>query len=144
MKNFIHTYIYPCYTRLWVERFWQIKEGDIVVDAGAYLGGFAIYTARKVGHTGKVICFEPDPNNLKVLKKNVSKSGYKNISVVGKTLGKEKGEVAIESSNHFSSSVIKTGKGSLNIVVQTTLDEELKKLNVDNVDLIKMNIEGSE
>jgi len=67
IKLFIQQCFYPIYIRFWAERFYKIKEGQIVIDAGTYLGGFTFYAAKKVGRTGKVVAFEPDPNNFKIL-----------------------------------------------------------------------------
>ena len=48
------------------------KQGDFVVDIGANIGWYTIIASRLVGVTGKVDCFEPDPTNLQLLKKNVA------------------------------------------------------------------------
>jgi len=120
------------------------KEGQIVVDAGAYLGGFSIYAAKKVGKRGKVFAFEPDPKNLKTLKESIKKSNLKNIVLINKALGDTVREVKLESANHYSSIVIKTSKKTILEVQQTTLDNEMKNLGISKVHFIKMNIEGAE
>jgi len=51
------------------ELFRKLKKGDIVVDAGAYPGEYAVYASRKIGPTGRIICFEPTPENRKILEK---------------------------------------------------------------------------
>ena len=142
--QFLHQSFYPFYIKLWTERFFKIKEGQIVIDAGAYLGGFTLYTAKKVGKTGIVIAFEPDPNNLKILKTIIKKSGLKNIILIKKALGDVIKKVELESADNYSSIVIKTSKNPTFKVKQTTLDKELKKLGIKKVDFIKMNIEGAE
>ena len=43
------------------------KEGDIVIDAGAFQGNFTVYAAKLVGPNGLVIAFEPEDNNYKIL-----------------------------------------------------------------------------
>ena len=142
--EFVHYYFYPLYIRLWAERFYKVKKGQTIVDAGAYLGGFALYAAKKVGETGKVIAFEPDPNNLKILKSNIKKSGLRNIILIKRALGNIVKKVELESADHFSSVIIKTFKNPIFEVKQTTLDKELKELGIKKVHLIKMNIEGAE
>ena len=42
----------------------HIKEGDVVVDAGANIGLFSILASFKVKDKGKVIAIEPEPKNL--------------------------------------------------------------------------------
>jgi len=57
------------------ELYRKLKLGDVVVDAGAYPGDYAVFAARKVGKAGKVICFEPDSKNRRILRKNLEKEG---------------------------------------------------------------------
>jgi len=64
------------------ERYYTLKKGDVVLDLGAYMGGFTILASNKVGATGKVIAFEPDKNSLRILRKVVSKHKLKNIIIV--------------------------------------------------------------
>ena len=142
--QFFHQSFYSFYIKLWAERFFKIKEGQIIIDAGAYLGGFALYAAKKVGGTGKVIAFEPDPNNFEILKSIVNKSGLKNIILIKKALGNAVKKVKLESADNYSKIVIKTFKNPTVKVKQTTLDKELKKFGIKKVDFIKMNIEGAE
>ena len=65
---------------------YKFREGDIIIDAGAYFGYFTILAAKKVGKTGKVIAFEPDPRNYKILQKNVAAAGLNNVIIVKKAL----------------------------------------------------------
>lgn len=129
-------------TILWAEKFYKIKTGDIIFDVGGYFGGFAIYASRKVGNTGKVFCFEPDPKNYQVLKERIKK--LPNVILVKKALSDKKSKVEILS-NFFSSSVVQKSQKDNNITVETsTLDEETEKYQVKQIDFMKMNIEGAE
>lgn len=49
----------------------QIKEGDVVLDLGAFIGYYTLLFADRVGSKGKVVAFEPSPMNYKILSKNV-------------------------------------------------------------------------
>ncbi|OGG33301.1 hypothetical protein A3G68_06830, partial [Candidatus Gottesmanbacteria bacterium RIFCSPLOWO2_12_FULL_42_10] len=144
IQQFFHQYFYPVYIRRWAERFHEVEGGQIVVDAGSYLGGFTFYTAKKVGKAGKVIAFEPDPRNFEVLKKSVDNSKLENIILINKALGNTVKKVELESANHFSSVVIKTSKRLTFEIQQTTLDQELKNFGIFDIDFIKINIEGAE
>ncbi len=48
----------------------HIKEGDTVIDAGAWIGGHTMSYSKKVGVTGKVHAFEPNPSAFECLKRN--------------------------------------------------------------------------
>jgi tRNA G46 methylase TrmB len=65
---------------------YQLRPGDVVVDCGAYIGEFTLYAAEAVGPAGKVIAFEPDPENMKALKANIALNRLKNVTVMEKGL----------------------------------------------------------
>ncbi len=121
---------------------YKIKEGDIVIDCGAYLGFFAIYAAKKAGEKGRIFAFEPDPKNYKILERNVSLSGQKNITIINKALFNKTGNLSWNSSSTRSS--YKNNGPEENKVFCATLDSELERLNINKVDFIKMDIEGAE
>ena len=64
----------------------SIKEGDIIIDAGADIGLFSVLAAFKVKEKGRVIAVEPEPNNLKILRENVELNYLKNVIIVPKAL----------------------------------------------------------
>ena len=48
-----------------------IKNGDVVLDIGANIGYYTLIFAKLVGNSGKVFAFEPEPENFKILQKNI-------------------------------------------------------------------------
>jgi FkbM family methyltransferase len=64
----------------------SIKEGDIIIDAGADIGLFSVLAAFKVKEKNRVIAVEPEPNNLKILRENVELNYLKNVIIVPKAL----------------------------------------------------------
>lgn len=123
------------------EMYRKLKEGDIVVDAGAYPGDYAVYASRKVGKTGKVICFEPDPKNRRVLMKNLMKEKHGNFVIVPKGLWNKNTKLKMEAMDGLHSSLLGNKGHEINVV---RLDDALKKLGISKVDVIKMDIEGAE
>lgn len=123
------------------ELYYHLKPGDVVVDAGAYPGDYAVFAARKVGKTGKVICFEPDPKNRKILRKNLEAEGLNNFIIVPKGLWNRETVLKLKESDGLHSAL--SSEGLVEIPV-TALDRELKKLGIGKVDVIKMDIEGAE
>ena len=59
----------------------KLSEGNIVVDAGAYVGVFALYAGKKVGKSGKVIAFEPEPRNYGNLCRNISLNNLEEVII---------------------------------------------------------------
>ncbi|MEK7114797.1 MAG: FkbM family methyltransferase [Patescibacteria group bacterium] len=58
-----------------------LKAGDTAIDVGANIGLMTLFMARAVGPAGRVFAFEPAPENLKLLQKNIEANGYKNVIV---------------------------------------------------------------
>lgn len=58
-----------------------VNVGDFILDVGANVGFHALSFARKVGKTGQVWAFEPDPVNALLLRLNIVNSGMDNIVV---------------------------------------------------------------
>lgn len=121
------------------------ENAKYVLDIGANIGYNSLRFARLVGEQGKVYAFEPESSNVILLKKNISANGYKNVVIIPKAVANEKGRL-----NLFVSDVNR-GDHRLypaeetrtkQVVEVVTVDEELRDLS--RVDLIKMDIQGSE
>jgi FkbM family methyltransferase len=57
------------------------EPGEIALDIGANIGATALDLARGVGAQGKVVCFEPVPDNLERLRANLEANRTVNIEV---------------------------------------------------------------
>jgi len=49
----------------------QLKPGDIFWDIGANFGLYSIIASTIVGPEGQVLAIEPDPRNIKRLRRNI-------------------------------------------------------------------------
>ncbi len=130
------------------EKFVHIRKGDTVVDAGAHLGLFTVKASKIVGDEGKVIAIEPEPENLEILKRNIKLNDLENVIIVNKGIWSSKKHLKINIGHYNRSHSFindhpeKTSQG---LILQVdTLDNILKELNIEKVDFIKMDIEGSE
>ena len=122
-----------------------LQEGSVVYDVGANIGYYSLIFADIVGSSGKVYAFEPDPDNYRLLCRNIEANGYDNIVPVEMAVSNKK-----ESINFF---VSKENRGDHRIydpkdvrsvisVQATTLDQFAADQEPPN--LIKMDIQGSE
>src|SRR5262249_25798701 len=57
------------------------QPGEIALDIGANIGATALELARGVGSEGRVVCFEPMPDNLHRLRANLEANRAVNIDV---------------------------------------------------------------
>ncbi len=118
------------------------KEGDIVLDIGAYVGMFTVKASKLVGETGLVVAIEPSEDNLSLLRQNTI--GRENVRIVGKAVssstGKAKLYISIASPCH---TLINSHKEYTEIET-ITIDEIVSQFELPRVDFIKIDAEGFE
>lgn len=129
-------------------KYYRLKEGDTVIDGGAYLGEFTLYAAKVVGNGGKVIAFEPDTANYKKLLKNISLNNLDNVIAINKGLYCENTNLKFYNDSSggsflFSEDLESKPNGIVKVPV-VKLDDEMNRLGIQKVDFIKMDIEGAE
>lgn len=127
-----------------------IRPGDVCIDAGANFGWYTTLMAAASRESGEVHAFEPIPSSFELLAANRELSPYAaNISANNVALGDELGEITINlfadlPSGHASAAIRDGGQIESITCPLTTLDDYLKVRNIDQVDVIKADVEGSE
>jgi len=119
---------------------YQLKEGDIVIDAGAYEGEFTILASKLVGDTGKVISIEPTKEGYYKLLKNIALNNLTNVIPLKIALWNKHGKLKI--SDEFGGSHITCKDGEE--VEADTLDNLINKMGLKSIDFLKADIEGAE
>jgi FkbM family methyltransferase len=125
---------------------WLPQPSETVVDVGANAGVFSVDAARRVGAKGRLIAVEPNPVPLRRLKVNVVANGYEQrVRVVPAALGARPaiGVVVTERGNTTTGHVV-PAYGGLDSVPIVTLDTLCQDLGVTMIDLLKIDVEGSE
>ncbi len=122
----------------------KIEPGDVVIDAGASIGFFAIMSACKVGKEGAVYAFEPYPEALKHLRFNQKINRLKNLEIIGKALGNAVGSLTLYQGGLAESSGKIPVSGTIFTAEQTTVDAFVRTMNLKKLDFIKMDVEGME
>jgi len=118
----------------------RVKENDIVIDAGAWIGDFSAYASFKGAN---VYAFEPSKETFGYLEK--TKELNKNILIVEKGLGDKSGVFSMSrnSANSGANQITEESDMSEKIEV-TTIDEFVAENNLNRIDFIKSDIEGFE
>ncbi|TWD58217.1 FkbM family methyltransferase [Agrobacterium vitis] len=123
-----------------------IARGDVVLDGGACFGTHSRAFSSKVGSAGKVLSFEPSPNNFPILKRNASVAKSGNINIFQLALGAAEGSaISFEvDSENLGASKVRVLDAEVadqqSLVQVTTIDA----LNLERLDFIKLDLEGEE
>lgn len=133
------------------EIFKKIVKRDMnVIDIGANIGFYSLLSAKLIGDKGNVFCFEPIEKNIRLLKKNIKESQYKNIKTIQKAVSNENGIVKMSLCYDGAMSSIITSESdhyeNTTSVQVTTIDDYFKNNfnEPPKIDVIKMDIEGQE
>lgn len=118
----------------------RLRKGDVVIDAGANIGDFTVKAARKVGPEGLVIAIEPMPQLVKFLRHNINLNQLDNVVVIEAALSSHNGVNNMQFEG-VGSRISSEGQNHVNV---KTIDSLLLEHNIRNVDVLKMDIEGSE
>ncbi len=85
------------YDLVTTEVLWRLTdEGATVFDVGANIGYFTTLLAHRVGPNGRVVAFEPHPETLQWLQRNVSGIRNRNVRVEEVALSDTDGEGALD------------------------------------------------
>jgi FkbM family methyltransferase len=125
----------------------ELREGDVVVDAGANLGYYTLLAARKVGPNGRVFAFEPEPRAFALLQRNVALNGLTNVTLIPKALGRAPGSLKLYLAprNHGDHRVYDpSGKRASIDVEVVRLDLALRELGAGRVDFMKIDTQGAD
>lgn len=122
------------------------QPGMHVLDIGANMGYYAVKLGAKIGSSGALIAFEPNPEVYDVCLENLKLNqltGYAKVLPIA--LGDEKGKATLtrSRSNMASANLIGDQAADVSFIVDVdTLDDCLG--NAAPVDLIKLDAEGYE
>ena len=118
-------------------RFDQLS--GVVIDAGAHVGTFS---AMAAAWAERVIALEPNQTLVPILRANFIRNDITNVQIVERALWEVEGTHAFDTACVTTSGAL-AGDRATGVMVETvTLDQLLAGL--DEVDLLKIDIEGSE
>ena len=124
----------------------SISSGMCVVDVGGATGYFTLLAARRVESQGRVVTFEPIPNQMELLKRNVDHNGYSNVTISSFGLFDHNRTIVLEKPGKKSRLAAQKSEPSQeDILIECRKFDLLREeMDLPKVDLIKMDIEGAE
>lgn len=135
--------------------------GKIIWDIGAHIGYHTLLFAKNAGKDGKVVAFEPNPDNRDSLIKNIALNNdlRDRISIRPEALSSKSGEGKMlispnplstsSSGSHLSGIKTPYQEEVYKEFIETsvkleTIDNMILKAGLDMPDIIKMDVEGAE
>jgi FkbM family methyltransferase len=124
--------------------------GDLVFDLGANVGLVAYALAQQVGPGGRVVSFEPDPDSLDYLTRNVTRHRLEQVTVEPLAIAPEAGRLEFYAEGTITSglasarrdSLMTQSMGSVITIDAITLADAVERHGMPA--WIKMDIEGAE
>lgn len=146
-------------TKEWQPEVWNaispaLSENSVFFDVGAHIGYFSLKAAQRVGKTGRVVSFEPNPEIVKQLRENVTASHAGNVIVEPIACTDRDQMLTL-----YAAPEINTGASSLvreNAEISEKeaprayrvrgrpIDDVVRELGLTRVDAIKVDVEGAE
>lgn len=113
----------------------------IILDVGAHVGTASIFFASRFPDC-KVVAVEPDANNFRLLLENTQ--AYRNVEAVHAALWHQDSQLYVEGSEteSWASTVNVEGRGKP--VQGLTLKTLTRRLGLEKIDILKLDIEGAE
>lgn len=132
---------------------WNIlaEKSNTIFDIGANTGIYSVFSS-KINPLSKIYAFEPNPINIQRFEKNIELNNSKNIIFVDKAVGESDSsikftvpvndEISLVSSavGEFSESFFDINYKEIE-VQQTSIDNYVTEKKIDNINLIKIDVE---
>src|SRR5579884_2302487 len=142
----------------WQPEIWDalapgLHEGSVFFDVGAHIGYFSIKAARKVGNSGRVVSFDPNPEILKLLRDNITANHLTNV-IVEPIACTDREQMltfyAVPTRNTGASSLARDNAQPWSESTRSyqvrgrPIDDVVRELKLNRVDAIKVDVEGGE
>ncbi|MGE5634193.1 MAG: FkbM family methyltransferase [Deltaproteobacteria bacterium] len=139
-----------------IEHNFTPKEGDVVIDGGAYIGPYTLIASRRVG-LNEIVAIEADSENFNILNRNIQLNKLTNVIALNYATYSKENELKLylpskeedESSyTKYNTVILDRAHGETKFVeVQAnTLDYLLQSNGIrhEDVNWIKIDVEGTE
>src|SRR5262245_19364009 len=124
-----------------VNDFYPRHEHPVILDCGANIG-ISVLNYKRQFPRAHIVAFEPDPEFAPVLRRNLKKNSAADVEVVEAAVWTQDGEASWYCEGIDGSKLVASAQAATRTVTVRTVD--LAHYLTDEVDLIKLDIEGAE
>jgi FkbM family methyltransferase len=141
----LHTLFYD----IFLLKPYSFKTSNIrplIIDCGAHIGMSVLYF-KKLFSDSKIIAIEANPYAYKLLEKNIKNNDLTGITTYNAILSDKKGKMSFyinDNMGTFNGSVRKDIGGTTELIVKSMPLSELISGISEKIDLVKIDVEGSE
>jgi FkbM family methyltransferase len=138
---------------IFYEMFWHrvyelpgpvMHDAKTIVDLGSNIGMSALFFLDRCPQA-HIICLEPEPGNFRLLQKNLELQILKGrVTVLPLAIDTNEGTASMEAASLKYNSRLIPVKPGLEQVRTTTLNTLVKDYRLKKIDILKMDIEGTE
>ncbi|MDP6035473.1 MAG: FkbM family methyltransferase [Verrucomicrobiota bacterium] len=124
-----------------------LRPGMTVLDVGANVGYYTALAARRVGPSGRVIALEPDPQSFEYLEQTIAANEVGNVDAFQCAAADHEAKMAlyISKDNRGDNRLYEPDpKWPTVTVTARPADDILKDAEVDQLDFIKIDVQGFE
>jgi len=122
-----------------------IRAGDVVVDMGAHIGGFAVRAAKLV-QGGQVYSYEASNKNFSLLAENCELNDLRNVHIENFAVSNQNGSMPFytPSENGILGSLLQNTSSFMETVPTITFSDIIAKHAINQIDFLKIDVEGAE
>jgi FkbM family methyltransferase len=125
-----------------------LKPAGVFYDVGANVGFFTVIAARLLGPRGRVLAFEPVPENARLVGRNAELNGFASVEVHEVAIARRSGEAELRLADYAGGAALGEAppppdlKGSIR--VRTLSLDDLLEAGSPPPDVVKIDVEGAE
>ena len=117
----------------------HLSPGSVFVDVGANVGVLSFRAARLVGERGKVLAFEPDPQNASLFLRGLHANAFEQVTLFPMALSDRRATFSLVGGSNANV----TTPGETDVVAQAVPGDAILGQE-PRIDLVKIDIEGHE
>jgi FkbM family methyltransferase len=127
--------------------------GRTVFDVGGFHGEHTLFLANRVGDSGRIVTFEPHPENRELILEQLTRAGLSNAEVRATAVGAENGELEFgypddlglgSADPQIKAKILGELEGRALTFPVCALDSEIDAGRLPEPDLVKVDVEGLE